>query len=102
MVVPRIRMQKSMPTHLNRLIKLYDECSNTSVPPSESPESDVLSRTELQSPDVETIFWGTWISPLKIQRTTLYTHLKIILLQKTRHWKHTAVPGIQVYEKQMI
>ena len=43
MVVPRVRMQKSMPTHLNRLIKIYDEWSNTSVPPSESPETDVLS-----------------------------------------------------------
>ena len=43
-VVPRIWMQKSIPAHLHSLIKLYDECSNTSVPSSENPESDVPSR----------------------------------------------------------
>ena len=54
-VVPRIRIQKSIPAHLNSLIKFYDECSNTSVPCSENPESDVPSRIQQQSSSVETI-----------------------------------------------
>ena len=54
-VIPRIRMRKSIPAHLNSLIKFYDECSNTSIPSSENPESDVPSRSQLQSSDVETI-----------------------------------------------
>ena len=54
-VFPRIRMQKSIPAQLNSLIKFYDECSNTSVPSSENPESDVPSGIQLQSSDVETI-----------------------------------------------
>ena len=40
---------------MNSLIKFYDECSNTSVPSSENPESYVLFRIQLQSSDVETV-----------------------------------------------
>ena len=54
-VIPRIRMRKSIPAHLNSLIKFYDECSNTSIPSSENPESDVPSRSQLQASDVKTI-----------------------------------------------
>ena len=43
-VIPRIRLRKSIAAHLNSLIKFYDECSNTSIPSSENPESDVPSR----------------------------------------------------------
>ena len=64
-MIPRIRMRKSIPAHLNSLTKFYDECSNTSIPYSENPESDIPFRSQLQSSDVETIYCGT---RMKIQR----------------------------------